>query len=450
MENRKELSRKMKAVILIVMAVASVIPSMMVPAGSLTPYTSGFVYYAVYAIALFTGCTLLSKRYENKSDRAIAQEMNTGMKAMVAQYNDQVRELEEQFEDEKSQLKLSLFEDASDLKPKYRKEYKKIAQDFKEQKQFFLSMKKLQLSQFNTLRSLWGWAFVIAVGAMMVTCVGTMPTEDPAVTATALSQQTEAVYWSAENIPIPYLQDATQYVSNPDHVLSEQAVAEINATMKRLEDSLNVQSVVIVVNRIQNDDPFRMAQDVGNRYGVGYGDRGLIIVVGYQDHSINMSPGRSLEADLTDAECRQLQQRYVIPAMKAEQPDSAMIYLADAIYATLQGKQLPTMNPFVSESDALGNDFDTSLGLYGSFLLALFVFFIYKNKKYQWLGGAAAMSIMANPFIDLGTGSGMFVGGGGGGGFSGGGGGFSGGGGGFSGGHFGGGSFGGGGATSRW
>ena len=73
----------------------------------------------------------------------------------------------------------------------------------------------------------------------------------------------------------------------------------MNITLKRLDTEFGIESVVIIVNHIENDDPFRFAQDVGNKYGVGRNDRGLMVVVGYLDHSINMSPGRSLEGDLT-------------------------------------------------------------------------------------------------------------------------------------------------------
>ena len=77
----------------------------------------------------------------------------------------------------------------------------------------------------------------------------------------------EVTYWNADNIPIPYLQDSTQYVSNPDHVLQQPTVDRMNITLKKLENELKIQSVVVVVNHISNDDPFRMAQDVGNKYG---------------------------------------------------------------------------------------------------------------------------------------------------------------------------------------
>ena len=254
--------------------------------------------------------------------------------------------------------------------------------------------------------------------------------------------QTETTYWNAENIDIPYLRDASQYVSNPDHVLTQNAVDQMNATLLRLDKELGVQSVFIVVNHIENDDPFRMAQDVGNKYGIGHDDRGLVVIVGYEDHSINMSPGRKLEADLTDAECHRLQQQYVVPAMRAEMPDSGMIYLAQAIFATLQQKDLPQMSQLSSQDDELDDEVAAILGLFMLAIIAGGAFFLWLNRKYQWVPLVGAVSLLGNPFYE--SSSGGFYIGGGGGGFHGGGGGS------ISGGSFGGGSFGGGGATSRW
>ena len=215
----------------------------------------------------------------------------------------------------------------------------------------------------------------------------------------------------------------------------------MNTTLQQLNLELGVQSVTIVVNHIENDDPFRMAQDVGNKYGVGHGDKGLIVVVGYEDHSINISPGRSLEGDLTDVECRRLQQEYAVPFMKREQPDSAMIYLTEALYSTIEKKALPTVNLSQGSNDS-EDDMALIIGLTFAFLTVWCLFFARKNREYHWISLGAATILLSNPFYEAPRSSR----GGGGGGFGGG----RSSGGGFSGGSFGGGSFGGGGATSRW
>ena len=365
---------------------------------------------------------------------------------LTRQYNDAITALEESYDMESSQQGLLQKLTSSKLKRQYSEKYEELAQEyFGKRKTIFEEYKKAN-PQWTKTRKIWGKVFYIGIIFAMVCCSAAMPwSEEPSFAATsqAVSDPQETTLWNAENIPIPFLQDSTQYVSNPDHVLTQQTVDHMNITLKRLDNELGVQSIVIVVNHIENDDPFRFAQDVGNKYGVGYGNKGLMVVVGYQDHSINISPGRALEADLTDAECHRLEQQYVVPAMRAEMPDSAMFYLTEALYSTLQKKQLPQMSNLLADAD---DDVDEGLATMGITLLVIIawcVFFLRKNRLYHWLGMAGAASLLANPFYEESHSSS----GGGFGGFGGGGGGFSSGGG---GGHFGGGSFGGGGATSRW
>lgn len=381
----------------------------------------------------------------NKDNVTMAEYINQ-IDILTRQYNDAITALEESYDMESSQQGLLQKLTSSKLKRQYSEKYEELAQEyFGKRKTIFEEYKKAN-PQWTKTRKIWGKVFYIGIIFAMVCCSAAMPwSEEPsfAETSQAVSAPQETTLWNAENIPIPFLQDSTQYVSNPDHVLTQQTVDHMNITLKRLDNELGVQSVVIVVNHIENDDPFRFAQDVGNKYGVGYGNKGLMVVVGYQDHSINISPGRALEADLTDAECHRLEQQYVVPAMRAEMPDSAMFYLTEALYSTLQKKQLPQMSNLLADAD---DDVDEGLATMGITLLAIIVwcvFFLRKNRQYHWLGMAGAASLLANPFYEETHSSS----GGGFGGFGGGGGGFSSGGG---GGHFGGGSFGGGGATSRW
>ena len=364
---------------------------------------------------------------------------------LTRQYNDAITALEESYDMEASQEGLLQKLTSSKLKRQYSKKYEALAREYQGKKKAIFEQYKQANPEWTKLRKIWGKVFYIGIIFAMVCCSAAMPwSEEPsfAETSQAVSSSQEATAWNAENIPIPFLQDSTQYVSNPDHVLTQQTVDHMNITLKRLDNELGVQSLVIVVNYIENDDPFRFAQDVGNKYGVGYGNKGLMVVVGYQDHSINISPGRALEADLTDAECHRLEQQYVVPAMRAEMPDSAMYYLTEALYSTLQKKQLPQMSNLLANAD---DDVDEGLATMGITLLVIIawcVFFLRKNRQYHWLGMAGAASLMSNPFYEASqSSSGCGFGG-----FGGGGGGFSGGG----GGHFGGGSFGGGGATSRW
>lgn len=402
--------------------------------------TTSFFLFLAYIGVLVAGGYAVTRRWDDAPATALTLR-NSSLNMLTEGYNDLIRELEREYNREhKGQWS------SSSARRQYSQRYERLSGDYRSK----VSQQRRQWAQAHPLwskaRKVWAWVIALGFAGGIFSCMALVVYDEAeqarhAVSTVASGNGTPR-YWNAQNIPIPYLQDSTQYVSNPDGILSQSIVDSMNVILRGMEDRFDVQTVAVVVDHIENDDPFRMAQDLGNSYGVGRRDRGLVIVVGYGDHSINMSPGRALEADLTDAECHRLQQRYVVPAMRAEMPDSAMLYLTKAVYALMQQKELPQMSPLLDGDD---DDFGLSLPmlLYMAFFIAWFMFYSYLNRKYQWMGLVGVSSLLSNPFYEESSGGGVFIGGGGGGGFGGGGGGFG-------GGSFGGGSFGGGGATSRW
>ncbi|MBQ8064196.1 MAG: TPM domain-containing protein [Prevotella sp.] len=145
--------------------------------------------------------------------------------------------------------------------------------------------------------------------------------------------------WTADSIPMPHLTDGNRYVSNPDGILSDSIVFCIDNIMRRMDAELGIESAVIVVNHVEGRNIFRFAQDVFNRYGVGKDDRGLVLVLAYGDHLVRTHTGRSLEADLTDAECRHLQDDNLIPYVKENRPNAGMLRWTSALYEYMKGKQ---------------------------------------------------------------------------------------------------------------
>ena len=213
-------------------------------------------------------------------------EYKASLDQLTKQYNQAIQALESAFELEKGQVGR-----VNKLREQYSGRYTQLVYEYRQKRKVIIAEYKQSHPEWTRARKMWGWLFVIGILAAMTCCTMALPdspeaevTVDSALSGSG-AESSEITYWNADNIPIPYLQDSTQYVSNPDRVLSQQTVDNMNVTLQRLNLDLGVQSVVIVVNHIENDDPFRLAQDVGNKYGVGYGDRGLMVVCGYQDHS---------------------------------------------------------------------------------------------------------------------------------------------------------------------
>ena len=56
--------------------------------------------------------------------------------------------------------------------------------------------------------------------------------------------------YKVEEIPMVHLQDARKYCSNPDNILSPEAVNAIDTTLYNLEQKTGIQTLVVVVSDI--------------------------------------------------------------------------------------------------------------------------------------------------------------------------------------------------------
>ena len=239
--------------------------------------------------------------------------------------------------------------------------------------------------------------------------------------------------WDADNIKMVHLQDSTQYVCDPDHILSTLYRDSANYYLNRLNRELDVQSVFVVVNHVKNADAFRMAQDIGNKYGVGYKDTrtGIVVVIAVADKQFFIAPGKGLEAYLPDIICNRIANNYLKPNMRDGNTDLAVAQTCEAIYMQLSTGELP---PATSMSSGNGDD-SLTFGdiLYLILVIAMIIYLWNHRNDPPRKGGNSGF----NGGFWGGTFGGSIFGGGGGGG-------------GFGGGSFGGGSFGGGGAGGSW
>ena len=140
--------------------------------------------------------------------------------------------------------------------------------------------------------------------------------------------------WTAKNVPIPFLRDSTQYVSDPDGYVDKALKDSANFYLQKLKLECGVQNVLIIVGKVDNQDAFRMAQDVGNQYGIGYkkSRRGLVIVIAVEDHKYFIAPGSGLEGELTDVDCDDIARACIVKYMREDNPGEAVASVSRAIY----------------------------------------------------------------------------------------------------------------------
>lgn len=246
-----------------------------------------------------------------------------------------------------------------------------------------------------------------------------------------------------EDLPKP-----TDYVSDFAHVLSPQAIAQIDSLCSQLDHSAaNAQVAVVTVKNLNGDDASDWASRLEDKWHMGKkgSDRGVLILLAVDDHKYRIDVGYGLEPILPDGKVGDIGREMRIDLRQSDYDGAILMavgqvgqVIAQDAHMTLseQGQplqQVPMRH--VHRSSPFG----------GLILLILLMVFFGGSWIFRLLFGWGLLSTIFNsrgPWMGGGWGGGSWGSGGGwGGGGNGGGGGFGG---------FGGGDFGGGGAGGSW
>ena len=149
----------------------------------------------------------------------------------------------------------------------------------------------------------------------------------------------QAKEYTIQEIPMVHLQDRTRYVSNPDGILSESAVATIDNILYNLEQKTGIQTLVVVVTGIEGGDCFEFAYRLGKEKGVGQKgrDNGLVILLSTDERCIQFATGYGLEGVLPDAICKRIQNRYMIEPFSKGDWNTGMVEGIRAVNSYLDG-----------------------------------------------------------------------------------------------------------------
>jgi uncharacterized protein len=193
---------------------------------------------------------------------------------------------------------------------------------------------------------------------------------------------TFAATYTVDNLPIPYLQDRTQYVSNPDNLLSQTAVDSLNLWLGQMERDHGVQTVLAVVERIEGGETYDFCMALGRKYGIGRKEQnsGLIILHSTGDRAYTILTGRGLEGTLPDAICKRIENYQMLPALREGNWDEAMLNAVRAITKYVDGD-----DSLVGSSDFDDNDTGALIGFLVCMLLGLgiiaFAIWLDQRKK---------------------------------------------------------------------
>ncbi len=154
---------------------------------------------------------------------------------------------------------------------------------------------------------------------------------------------TLAKTYSVAEIQNVQRRDVSQFVANPDGILSAEAVDMINKIALSLRERGIAEVAVVAVDNIEGGDPFTFAHDLFTAWGVGDKElsNGLGILLVKDMREVRFLTGYGLEGVMPDAMCRRIQEDYMLPAFREGDYSSGMVEGMEAIDALLSGSELP-------------------------------------------------------------------------------------------------------------
>lgn len=192
-----------------------------------------------------------------------------------------------------------------------------------------------------------------------------------AVTAWAAGDSVKE-YKSVDDVPNVRLTDVRRYVSDPTNILAPAATDTINAILARLEKSTGIETAVVMLPSIGENDIFDFSTDLFRKWGIGKAknNNGLLILFVMDQHKVRFATGYGIEGTMTDAMSKRIQTQYMVPAFKRSDWNKGMVDGVRAAAKVLDG----SMEPEAADSDTDTSDLLFSIGIIiGVILLAMFV-----------------------------------------------------------------------------
>lgn len=192
-----------------------------------------------------------------------------------------------------------------------------------------------------------------------------------AVTAWAAGDSVKE-YKSVDDVPNVRLTDVRRYVSDPTSILSPAATDTIDAILGRLEKSTGIETAVVMLPSIGENDIFDFSTSLFRKWGIGKkkSDNGLLILFVMDQHKVRFATGYGIEGTMTDAMSKRIQTQYMVPAFKQSDWNKGMVDGVRATAKVLDG----SMEPEAADNDTDTSDILFSIGIIiGVILLAMFV-----------------------------------------------------------------------------
>lgn len=223
-----------------------------------------------------------------------------------------------------------------------------------------------------------------------------------AVTAWAAGDSVKE-YKSVDDVPNVRLTDVRRYVSDPTNILAPAATDTINAILGRLEKSTGIETAVVMLPSIGENDIFDFSTDLFRKWGIGKAknNNGLLILFVMDQHKVRFATGYGIEGTMTDAMSKRIQTQYMVPAFKRSDWDKGMVDGVRAAAKVLDG----SMEPEEENNDVGFGDLFLNIGIIVG-IMVLFIFVSSIKQRCPKCRKRSAMKQMGVEVLRVSTGKG--------------------------------------------
>jgi len=150
----------------------------------------------------------------------------------------------------------------------------------------------------------------------------------------------QAVEYTVITIPNPKTTNSADFVSNPDGILKDETVEQINRMLGELQSTNKSEVAVVMVNSIGTESIESFATALFKEWGIGTAENsnGLLVLFVADQRLIKFETGYGLEGVLPDAVCKRIQTQNMIPYFKQGDYDGGMIAGVERIVSLVKGE----------------------------------------------------------------------------------------------------------------
>lgn len=143
--------------------------------------------------------------------------------------------------------------------------------------------------------------------------------------------------WTVNEVPNVHVADRTKYVSNPDGILSAEAVARMERTLAGVWDSTTNEFVVVALDDISGYDVNQFATKLFEEWGIGKKDtdNGLLLLIVKDQRRAVIRTGRGTEGILPDIVCGRIIRDIMAPEFREGDYDAGTVAAVDAMSAAM-------------------------------------------------------------------------------------------------------------------